>query len=685
MAALSGSELAWGAVLAVWLLSMGGGAWLGSRRGGQLVGLAGPLACATLCGAAVLLVRAAPRLLGLTLGEVLTTWRGVALLVVAVLPVAFVGGMTFPVAAASLPRRGAAAEAYAVESLGAMAGGLAFSFALAPLGSGGCVVAIAAVAVAALLVVRSPWLALVPVVAAVVLVGPAERLLAKLSWRWSERPGTLVAEVETRQERLEVGSGDAGGVWADGRLIRPMGMDGLPSGRIALALLAIPRADRVAVAASPWDERLKAVARVSGHPPALLLEDAGVLRAAAVVGDGGRDVLSGVRPLVGEPLRTIERGAPWDAIVLLDGDPATLRRDRTRTVEFFRACAGALSDRGAVIVAVGVADTYLGGVGGRLLAVLRATLSEVFPKVVAIPGDPVLLVGARDADTLTLEPGAIRRRWGDRPVDPTVFDPALLPMLLDQPRADTLREFLVQRREAPNTTRRPRAVLLAAALHEARGNPPLLAATRELLDAGPQWLIPVLIAAVAGLLARSSRGARLGPELAGVVGLSSMAWWLLLLAAWQSTLGSVYAEIGGLSAAFMAGLVGGAMVARRRGWDGDRVLAASLLGGAGLSLTVASGLPLLAPRSAIVPLLVVAGVLTGASFPALATRAGAGDSRRGAGRGFAADEIGAAVAALVVGLVLLPWAGFAATALSIAVVDGGAVLALTLANRRLSG
>ncbi|OYV92831.1 MAG: hypothetical protein B7Z68_09590, partial [Acidobacteria bacterium 21-70-11] len=59
MAAIGGSELAWGSVLAVWLAGIGAGEWLGARRGGASLAAFGPLAVMASTGAAVVLVRAA--------------------------------------------------------------------------------------------------------------------------------------------------------------------------------------------------------------------------------------------------------------------------------------------------------------------------------------------------------------------------------------------------------------------------------------------------------------------------------------------------------------------------------------------------------------------------------------------------------------------------------------------------
>jgi hypothetical protein len=157
-----------------------------------------------------------------------------------------------------------------------------------------------------------------------------------------------------------------------------------------------------------------------------------------------------------------------------------------------------------------------------------------------------------------------------------------------------------------------------------------------------------------------------------VIGATSMGWWLLLMAAWQSTLGSVFAEVGALNAAFMAGLAAGAVWAARVPGS-TRFLPLFLLAGTGVSCTLASSAVYTLPLIWVPALLVAGGVLTGAAFSGVAELAGRGETRRGSGISFAADEAGAAVAALVVGIVALPWAGSAATALGLAVLGLAAV------------
>jgi hypothetical protein len=145
----------------------------------------------------------------------------------------------------------------------------------------------------------------------------------------------------------------------------------------------------------------------------------------------------------------------------------------------------------------------------------------------------------------------------------------------------------------------------------------------------------------------------------------------------------VYSEVGALTAVFMAGLAAGGAAASR--WtEPARHLPALLAGGSVLSLALAAGAGLRAPVVVVPVLLAAAGLLTGLAFPGLASLGGH-SARRGTGTAFAADEAGAAAAALVIGIFILPWVGIAAAAGGLAVLEIAALPAVAAALRTAAG
>ncbi len=683
MAATGGSELAWGTVMALWLVGMACGSRLGVRVGGGSAASSLPLLTIMLAAAGVVLLRAAPSLVGAAPGETIATWHATWLWAAAVIPPAVSGGLAFPIFTGRLVSGGAGAS-YGLEAAGALVGGLALSFVLAPLGTAAALCLTGAMAAPFALLPNHRVLASVAAVGLTIVAGFAGESLAVAAWRWAGHPGVLSQWEETRQQRLELAAGPPRVLYTDGRLAAsyPDPFTTVPAAHLLMLLHSDPR--RVAAMGCLADGSIETMAR---HPAThfLVVEDDPQLlrKLPGWYGSEFEQVLDDPRVelLASDPIRALSTTGPWDLIVLRDGNPITIRHNRTRTLEFFSLCRDHMADDGILVVRLDVSDTYLGGSAGRLLEVMVSTLREVFPQVATVPGEQILLVAGGPAANIATDPATLASRWRARGLADRAFEPEMLQLLVDPGRAADL-ETVVSLSAAPvNTRKHPRAVLLASGLVEARSRPILLDLSRCLENRPPTPLVLVLGVLVAVLLAASLPSRPSPISTAMVVGACSMGWWLILLAVWQSTLGSVYAEVGALTAAFMAGLAAGSLAGSR--WPHPlRSLPWILVFGSLLSLTLATSAALTLPAVLVPVLLAAGGVLTGAAFPGLSDLAGGSHTRRGAGIAFAADEVGAAAAALMLGVVVLPWAGMTATAIGLAVLELAALPAVVLAVRR---
>ncbi len=681
MAAMGGSELAWGTVMALWLAGVSIGARVGVRWGSAALARRLPVVVIALAGLGVIVFRAAPALVGASAGEAITTASAAWLWVVAVLPAAFAGGLAFPVLADVVGGVGGG-RAYALEATGALVGGVLLSLVLVRLGAAAAVCLSLGAVAAAVLWRRSRAVAcLVALVGAAVAI-PSGELLARAGWAWSGNPGTLHAWRETRLQHLEMAAGEPTAIYADGRLLAsyPDPYTVLPTAHLLMLLHPEPR--RVFAVGCVADGSVEAMARHPVEELVVVEEDPELLRLLPEwYGPRMTAALSTpwVQAVASDPLRALSRSAAWDLVILRDGDPTTLRRNRTRTLEFLRRCRARMDPAGILILRVEVPDTYLGGVGGQLASVLAATVNEVFPRMAAIPGEEILLVAGGPEANLDLDPGILAERLAARGLEEPELIPEMIPLLLDPARAHPLEDRLTAG-GAVNTIRHPRAVLLAGGLHEGRSRPTLLRLVLALERTGAWPLAAALAVGVLALLALTVTRKPPGASIAAVIGFSSMGWWLLLIASWQATRGSVYSEIGTLTAAFMGGLAAGAATASR--WRHPaRRLPAILIAGFVLSGLVAAGIAILAPMAVVPLLLIVGGLLTGLAFPGMAQLAGRGP-RQGAGIAFAADEAGAAVAALLIGILAIPWAGLAATAAGIAVLQVAAIPVVVVALRK---
>jgi spermidine synthase len=682
MAAMGGSEMAWGFVMALWLLGMSLGSRVGAAAGTEPLAQFLPLVVLAVAGFGIVIFRAAPALIGAASGETITTASAIWLWIMAVAPTAFAGGLAFPILAGTLGASGGG-KAYAIEAAGALAGGALLSVILTGFGTTVALCLTLAVVTAAIVWRRSRVIALIVVGAGILLAPVAADSLARAGWGWSGNPGELRDWRETRLQRLEVSDGPPATIFADSRLVAsyPDPYEILPKAH--LTMLLHPKPSRVFAVGCVADGSVEAMAR---HPVERLVaveEDPVLLRSLPEwYGDDVAKALSAphVHPVASDPLRALSGSAPWDLVILRDGDPTTLRRNRSRTLEFFRRCRAHMSPDGILVMRVGVSDTYLGGGAGRLLATLAATLREVFPQLAALPGGEILLIAGGPAAQLDLDPDRLRERLQSRGLEGSELIPEMIPLFIDRERADTLAEWL-DRAARVNTIPRPRAVMLAGALHEARSNPVVLRLVLEFERRSAWPLAAALgIVVVCFLMVSFSRRPPVFTT-AAVVGFGSMGWWLLLIATWQATRGSVYSEIGALTALFMAGLAAGAGLACN--WHAPARRLPFVLGaGAMLSFLIAAGIAIRFPLAAVPVLLFAGGLLTGAAFPGLTALSGRA-SRYGAGIAFAADEAGAAAGALVVGIVAIPWAGLTATALGLAFLSLAAIPAVVISLRRL--
>jgi spermidine synthase len=679
MAAMGGSETAWGLVMALWLAGMGFGSRLGVRLGTFRLAVPLPAISLGLAAIGVLLFRAAPALLGTAPGETITTWHAVWLWALAVVPAAAAGGFCFPILAGELGSRGPG-RAYTLEALGALLGGTMLSMALTTLGTGSAFVIAIGLTAGATLWPRLRLFAALLMLGSMTAAVPAGETLARATWRWAGHPGPLGDWAETSQQRLEVSTGPPMALYTDGRLAASYPDPYVTLPRAHLMLLLHPAPRRVLAVGCTADGSIEAMVRHPVNELVLVDEDPQLARRLDDWYPGDfRTIMSNpkVTARSTDPLRAIGSTGDLDLVILADGDPISLRANRTRTVEFLQSCRRAMTKDGVLIMRVGVGDTYLGGVAGDLLATLTSTLKEVFPQVTAIPGEAVLLVASVSEAPLDTSIETLVSRRLDRPEIGDQLHPALLTVLLDQDRHTDLAAFIDTADPAPNTLRHPRAVPIAARLHESRSQPVLVSSLAGLGDRLPKMIgaAAAVVTICLIILALAGGGAIRATAAASVIGFTSMGWWMLLMATWQATRGSVYAEVGALTGVFMAGVAVGGWASHRSGRQAQ--LVPWVFGaGAGLSLALASGLSDRVPLAFVPVLLVIGGILTGAAFPGLGEFASRGSGRRGAGLAFAADEIGAAAAALVIGTIAIPSIGMTATAVGLAVLGSAAIPAV---------
>lgn len=684
LAFAQGNELVLGLGLGVWLCCTAGAAQLGNRLAwrehGTLVALYGLLSLAPLFYMAGL----AATLLGRpeTAGEAASLGRLAATAVLAMAPACLAGGLGYAWVSLASPA-GKQSAIYAAETVGAATAGLLFHLVLGTHCHGvwilllaGAVCAVAAVAVGRARLGRRAW----PLPLAVLLVGLGLAPWLAGTVDHAHFPGQHVLALEpSRYGQLAVLDREGQHVFMhDGVLLftsedqiaaeesvhLPMLLHAAPrrilmlggglGGGLVEALKHAP--DRVDY--TEMDPALVDLAQRYGGPETrAALADA---RVHAAIGDG----------------RTLLRGAQsaYDVILIQAPVPQNAIMARYSTLECFAAARRALAPGGILALATPGAETHLDEAARRRHAAIYATLSEVFPFVAVAPGSETLFWAANgpvDARPATLAARLRQRGLVLAQVGPTWLFDRLLPM-----HVAAYRRALATTVAARSRDFRPVVYFFGLLESLQRLSPSVakrLRVFRVLASAAPA----VAAVAVVGFFVWWHRRERPAPSFAmAAAGAAGMALQLVLLLGHQALRGHLYHTLGLLLAGSMAGLAMGAVAARHVPAAKQR-LAWACVGLAAIAMTVALAL-VAAPRlpgvvgAALLPLLVSAGIATGAVFTSAVEAAG---TSRAGPTIYAWDLLGSALAAIVTSVLAIPLLGLVYVAIGCAVMASLAALA----------
>ncbi len=746
MVLMYGSELAWGIVLFAWLLGVAVGAAMGGRATNWAViqtrsepSLIVVLVALSIAACVELWVfRGARAWLGIGPGELIPLTKTALAALLFVSPASALVGLAFPLACCigvgRTPAGGpcppylAFGQIYALESLGSLIGGVAFSFwaveHLAPVQTallcGALVCAGAACLALAAPARRVLGAGLVLLTCGAIalawLAGPAmNRRLIERRWR-NVAPGyTLVAETESKYQNLALGA-RAGqySLYCDGQVTADFPD---PYTFVPLAhfwMCEHPDSRRVLVLGGGAEGL---IAEILLHP---------VEHVDYVEPDPRQIGL--VEPYLAEldhqaladPRVTVHyadirhyvktQRDRFDLVIARLPEPTSALRARLYTAEFYGELRRAMTAQAVLCFTAAAMPTELSPLSREYLASLRATLLRHFPAVIVGWGDPAQVLVATQPGLLTTDPAELAARYARRGVASALFDPAWLAGATDW----LAPEKLVRRaaeldvaadprvgRIPVSTDLRPTLYLQRLALWEAMtGKSRVIAGLRSIRLGPLVATFGAVIAAtlIAGRLRRRARDGWAAGAIAvsvGTTGFATMALSIVWLFAFQNLYGYVYQRIGWIIALFMAGLVLGCLLAplalhARRSWHGliivDMLLAA-------LSLAVPFILSSLgslpgSPTSftlvewSISILVIVTGVLGGAAFPLASDlqRQFTGQTGAAAGMIVSADHAGACLGALLCGILLVPVFGTATTAFLLAGIklcSGGLVLALS--------
>ncbi len=378
-------------------------------------------------------------------------------------------------------------------------------------------------------------------------------------------------------------------------------------------------------------------------------------------------------------IQRLPKDERYGLILVLNASPASAYSNRYFTLDFYRQVREHLTPAGVFCTQVSGASHYLGRTVGSYTGSVFQTLKEVFPHVAIAPGDKVVFCAAAAAGRVSEEPVELERRYLATPLNGRRVPAATFYNLLPAEDIAYVRDRLERTESDLNTDERPVTYYLNMVLwgkFSASGFVDWLERLR-LMGAWP-YLTPMLLLVGLWLLRSGLEGFR-RPRLTrqgatfvlAVLGLVAMAAQLALLFSYQSHVGFMFERVALLNGLFMTGLALGAGAGQRFAGGGRPVLKLTVVMAAvtvGLLLMPATLGALGASASAgqeagYLGVALAVGALTGSGFPLAVDLAhrDLGEIVQSGGIAQAADNLGGAIGGLITGALMVPILGVEGT------------------------
>src|SRR5208282_1643332 len=262
----------------------------------------------------------------------------------------------------------------------------------------------------------------------------------------------------------------------------------------------------------------------------------------------------------------------FDVIILNVPDPQTAQLNRFYTTEFFRSARDHLAPGGLLALQLRSSEDYISPDLAEFLRCIHHTLREVFPYVVAIPGETIHFFAATRPDVLTDNPQTLIARLQERNLKTQYVREYFIPYRMKPDRMELVREQLRPLTSTPvNRDFEPIAYYFDVVLWSTQfklGYSRWFRAAAHIaftsvIDAvlGILLFVAVLLAFVP---AREKRARSTAAYCMAATGFTLMALQIFLLLAFQSVYGYVYHQLTILIAMCMAGIAFGSWLGIRR-------------------------------------------------------------------------------------------------------------------------
>jgi spermidine synthase len=386
-----------------------------------------------------------------------------------------------------------------------------------------------------------------------------------------------------------------------------------------------------------------------------------------------------VKVTIGDPRMTLETAGRYDLILIGMPEPSSGQTNRFYTRDFYQLVRSHLTPGGVMATRLRSAENFWSEPLTLRNSSIIGTLRSVFPDVLVLPGVTNIILASDDS--LPRDYRVLADRFASRAITASLVSPDYLRILYANDRISGIESSLASHPVPVNTDDRPVCYHYAVALWLSKFYPTVFSIS-AISGRNATFIAIIIVLILVGIFVHFRRRAFRLPLIVAVAGFAGMLLETLLLLKYQVKTGVLYQNIGLLLTLFMLGLTLGALsvdryVARGRA-DSIRISGFILL----LILVFTSGLSALGVRLALFDGLFPTGILlilSGFSVSAIfsyASFAGNVDQTRLIAPLYAADLVGGALGTVAASLFLIPLAGLAATALTAAFVALLSILVL---------
>ena len=569
VSSLNGDEIFLGTALFGWLVAVAAGAYLGGRIG-HGINLSRLFALgAILTPVMIIAARLSPLAVTDFTGEIVPLSAAVAISFAAMCPVGFISGRLFPAITQRIifPATEAIVTVYLFEGIGAFVGGVVIALVagevVSTLALGLCltvvVMGITYVGGSLFRIVAGVTIVVLGLAAAVSVAPGLDKRLDEMKYPSFE---VLTSSDTHYGHQTILRQENSLALMTDNEIeaIYP-NPEGAENALLA-PLVYYPEARRILYIGRPefgvaqLAEKIPSISLTALDPRAKLT-----------------DVLAGIFPektpctmIDDDPISYLSRPAVmsgYDMIILNPGELDSYQTSRFLTAKFFLLIRKWLDEGGVLCIPTAYdTDRYITSEQKPVLSIVYRTLTESFAHVLVWPGTMTLFL-ASDAGRFSLPYDSIAARIARLPITPDYISPDYLVDRLNPMKSERLMAAVADG-DLIHTIQRP-ILPHYQALYRSKVSAVDRALLTGVLDR-PWWvlIIPLSIVGLFGWAVRRRGGlARFGLFLYFTAGVVSLSLELISFYLYQSSAGSLYAEMAALIGAFMLGLAAGTYYCRR--------------------------------------------------------------------------------------------------------------------------